>query len=121
MRKHAILGLALLLALATAGSALAKDQSANSKTSKYHRMHGAIESVDSTAQSFTVKHGDETSTFKTDSSTKYKHGAKTIAFTDLKAGDDVRVSFTESGTDKTAARVDVVKEPSTTPPAAATP
>src|SRR5436305_11052858 len=107
MRKHAILGLALLLALATAGSALAKDQSANSKTSKYHRMHGAIESVDSTAQSFTVKHGDETSTFKTDSSTKFKHGTKTIAFTDLKAGDDVRVSFVENGSDKTAALVTV--------------
>jgi len=113
MRKHAILGLALLLALATVGSALAKTP--HSATSKYHRMHGSIESVDSTAQTFTVKHNEDTSTFKTDASTKYKHGTKTIAFTDLKAGDDVRVSFTESGTDKTAARVDVVKEPSTPP------
>lgn len=118
MRKHAILGLALLVALATAGSALAKTH--HSTASKYVRMHGAIDSVDSTAQSFTVKHGTETSTFKTDSSTKYKHGTKTITFADLKAGDDVRVSFTESGTDKTAARVDVLKEAST-PPAASTP
>ena len=113
MRKHAILGLALLVALATAGSALAKTP--HGATSKYHRMHGAIDSVDSTAQTFTVKHNNESSTFKTDSSTKYKHGTTTIAFGDLKAGDDVRVSFTENGTDKTAARVDVVKEASTPP------
>ncbi len=116
MRRHAILGLALLLALATAGSALAaKNQSSSSTTSKYHRMHGAIDSVDSTAQTLTVKHGNESSTFKTDSSTKFRHGTKTITFADLKAGDDVRVSFTENGTDKTAARVDVMKGASTPP------
>jgi uncharacterized protein YxeA len=103
-----IIGLALLLVLATAGASFAATSHQHTGSSKYVRMHGDIESVDSTAQTFTVKHGDETSTFKTDSSTKYKHGTKTIAFTDLKAGDDVRVSFTESGTDKTAARVDVV-------------
>jgi Cu/Ag efflux protein CusF len=108
MRKHAILSLALLLILATAGATFAAGTHEHTGTSKYVRMHGAIDSVDATAQSFTVKHGDETSTFKTDSSTKYKHGTKTIAFSDLKAGDDVRVSFTENGTDKTAARVDVL-------------
>jgi Domain of unknown function (DUF5666) len=107
MRKHAILGLALLLALATAGSALAKTQSSSSKTSKYHRTHGSIESVDSTAQTFTVKHGNDTSTFKTDANTKYKGLGKDITFADLQVGDDVRVSYTENGTDKTAARVDV--------------
>jgi len=113
MRKHSMIGLALLLILATAGSSFAASSKTHTGSSKYVRMHGAIESVDSTAQTFTVKHGDDTSTFKTDSSTKYKHGAKTIAFTDLKAGDDVRVSFTENGTDKTAARVDVLKEQDT--------
>ena len=112
MRRHAILGLALLVVLVTAGSALAAPHGA---TSKYHRMHGPIDSVDSTAQTFTVKHNNESSTFKTDSSTKYKHGTKAITFADLKAGDEVRVSFTESGSDKTAARVDVMKEASTPP------
>jgi len=113
MRKHVILSLALLLILATAGSAFADATHAHTGTSKYVRMHGKIDSVDSTAATFTVKHGTDSSTFKTDSSTKYKHGTKTIAFTDLKTGDDVRVSFTENGTDKTAARVDVVKEAET--------
>ena len=112
MRTRAV-SMAFLLVLAVVGTALAADkmQSSSSTTSKYHRMHGSIDSVDATAQSFTVKHGTDSSTFKTDSSTKYKHGTKTIAFGDLKVGDDVRVSFTENGTDKTAARVDVVKEP----------
>jgi hypothetical protein len=108
MRKHAILSLALLLVLATAGSALAKTQSSNSKHSKYHRMHGTIDSVDSTGQTFTVKHGNDTSTFKTDNSTKFTHGTKGITFVDLKTGDVVRVSFVEDGTDKTAATVTVL-------------
>jgi len=109
MRKHMILGLALLLVL-TAGAAFADATHTHTGTSKYVRMHGKIDSVDSTAATFTVKHNNDTSTFKTDSSTKYKHGTKVMAFTDLKPGDDVRVSFTENGTDKTAARVDIVKE-----------
>ena len=33
-------------------------------------MHGDIESVDSTAKTFTVKHNNETSTFKTDDATQ---------------------------------------------------
>ena len=104
MRKHVVLALTLFLVLITAATAGAKGTSTKSK---YHRMHGDIASIDATAQTFTVKHGDETSTFKTDSSTKYRGAGKTIGFPDLKVGDDVRVSFTESGTDKTAARVDV--------------
>jgi len=36
------------------------------------------------------------------------HASKALSFSDLQVGDDVRVSFTESGSDKTAARVDVV-------------
>ena len=114
MRKSVVLSLTLLLVLFGAVSLMAKSHGA---TSKYHRMHGDIDSVDTAAQTFTVKHNNETSTFKTDSSTKFKGAGKAITFSDLKVGDDVRVSFTESGTDKTAARVDVVKEPST-PPAA---
>jgi len=109
MRKHFILGLTLLLILATAVSAATSSKSTKSSSApnKYHRMHGDIASIDATAQSFTVKHGDETSTFKTDSSTKYRGAGKVIGFPDLKVGDDVRVSYTETGTDKTAARVDV--------------
>jgi Cu/Ag efflux protein CusF len=104
MRRHFMLGLALLLVMATAISAATK----TSSTKQYHRMHGDIASIDATAQTFTVKHGDETSTFKTDKSTKYRGMVgKEITFSDLKVGDDVRVSFTEVGTDKTAARVDV--------------
>jgi len=105
MRRHFVLGLALLLVLATAISAATKPASS---ATQYHRMHGDIASIDATAQTFTVKHGDETSTFKTDKSTKYRGLlGKKIGFSDLKVGDDVRVSFTEVGTDKTAARVDV--------------
>jgi len=109
MRKHFILSLTLLLMLATAVSAAT---SASTKTPssapKYHRVHGDIASIDATAQTFTVKHGTDTSTFKTDSSTKYRGAGKVIGFADLKVGDDARVSYTENGTDKTAARVDVV-------------
>jgi Cu/Ag efflux protein CusF len=104
MRKHVVLSLALILVLVTAISASAKTMHPKDK---YHRMHGDVESIDSAAGTFTVKHGDETSTFKTDSSTKFRGVGKVITLADLKAGDDVRVSFTESGTDKTAARVDV--------------
>jgi len=103
MRKYTLLSLALLLVLVTAGSANAKSHTKD----KYHRMHGDVESVDSTAGTFTVKHGNDSSTFKTDSSTKFRGAGKVIGLVDLKPGDDVRVSFTESGTDKTAARVDV--------------
>ena len=110
MRKHVVLSLALLLVLFTAISAGAK----TSSKQKYHRMHGDIASLDATAQTFTVKHGDETSTFKTDSSTKYRGAGKAITFNDLQVGDDVRVSFTENGTDKTAARVDVAHTKKTT-------
>jgi hypothetical protein len=102
MRKHFVSGLILLLVLAVA--AFAGDKA---NTKDYHRMHGDIASLDATAQTFTVKHDKEISTFKTDSSTKYKGLGKTIAFGDLQVGDDVRVSYTENGADKTAARVDV--------------
>jgi hypothetical protein len=105
MRKQLILSLGLLLMLATVISAATAPTGA---TSKYHRMHGEIASIDAAAQSFTIKHGNETSTFKTDSSTKYRGAGKDIGFADLQVGDDARVSFTENGSDKTAARVDVV-------------
>lgn len=74
---------------------------------KYHRIHGQISSIDATARTFTVKHGNDTSTFETDSSTKFEGGGKDIGFADLRVGDDVRVSYTEKGSEKTAARVDV--------------
>ncbi len=103
MRKQIILSLTLLLVLAAA--AFAADSKASSQ--QYHRMHGDVASVDATAQTFTVKHGKDTSTFKTDANTKFRGAGKEISFSDLQVGDDVRVSYTESGTDKTAARVDV--------------
>jgi Cu/Ag efflux protein CusF len=106
MRKNIVLSLALLLVLVTAISAAAKTSSATS--TKYHRTNGDITSIDATAQTFTLKHGKETSTFKTDGSTKYRGLGKTISFSDLKVGDNVRVSYTKTGTDKTAARVDVL-------------
>lgn len=102
MRKHFILSLALLLAFAMAVSAA--DMSTKTK---YHRMHGEISSLDATAQTFTVKHGKETSTFKTDASTKFKGLGKDMTFGDLQVGDDARISYTETGSDKTAARVDI--------------
>jgi len=104
MRKHILLSFALLLVL-TAALVAAADSKATSK--QYHRMHGDIASIDATAQTFTVKHGNDTSTFKTDASTKFRGAGKEITFADLQVGDDARVSFTEEGTDKTAARVDV--------------
>jgi hypothetical protein len=104
MRKHIILGLTLLLVLATVAFA---GEKASSKD--YHRIHGDVASIDATAQTFTVKHGNDTSTFKTDANTKYMgHLNKTLKFSDLQVGDDVRVSFVENGSDKMAARVDVV-------------
>jgi Cu/Ag efflux protein CusF len=106
MRKHLVLSLALLLVLVTAVSAAAKTSS--STKSKYHRTNGDITATDPSAQTFTITHGKETSTFKTDGSTKFRGLGKTISFSDLKVGDNVRVSYTESGTDKTAARVDVL-------------
>jgi Cu/Ag efflux protein CusF len=105
MRKHIILSLTLLLLVFAA--AVSADSKSSASSKQYHRMHGDIASVDATAQTFTVKHGNDTSTFKTDGSTKFRGAGKEITFADLQVGDDVRVSFTEDGTDKTAARVDV--------------
>jgi hypothetical protein len=122
MRKHLVLSLSFLLVLVlatalsaatadktttTAKTTTAKTTTAKSSATKYHRMHGDIASIDTATQSFTVKHGKDTSTFKTDSATKYRGMGKVIGFADLQVGDDVRVSYTEVGSDKTAARVDV--------------
>jgi hypothetical protein len=104
MRKHFILSFALLLVLATA---LVAGADSKSTSKQYHRMHGDIASIDSATQSFTVKHGGDVSTFKTDNTTKFRGASKEITFADLQVGDDVRVSYTEEGSDKTAARVDV--------------
>jgi hypothetical protein len=96
--------LAFLLTLASVDLLFAAGMSS---PRQYHRMHGDIASVDATAQTFTVKHGNDTSTFRTDRATKYRGAGKEITFADLQVGDDVRVSYTEEGTDKIAARVDV--------------
>ncbi|HTQ79308.1 MAG TPA: DUF5666 domain-containing protein [Thermoanaerobaculia bacterium] len=114
MRKHLVLGLSLMLVLVTAIAASAKTSDSKAK---YHRVHGTVDSVDATAQSFVVKHGNSTSTFKTDSSTKFKGAGKDITFGDIKVGDKIRVSYTESGSDKTASRVDVTHGPAAPPPA----
>src|SRR5437868_15279174 len=106
MRKHVVLSLMLLLVLAVAAGAAGAKQG-NPKV-KYHRATGDITAIDASAQTFTIKHGKDTWTFKTDSSTKVKGLGKDIAFGDLKVGDNVRVSYTESGSDKTAARIDVL-------------
>jgi Cu/Ag efflux protein CusF len=107
MRKHLILSLTLLLVLATAVAAKAADDSMTKK--KFHTATGDVTAIDNTAQTFTISHGKESWTFKTDDSTKFKGmGTMTLALTNLKAGDNVRVSYTEDGTDKTAARVDVL-------------
>jgi hypothetical protein len=104
MRKQIVLGLTLMLALAAAVFA---GEKASAKD--YHRTHGDIASIDATAQTFTVTHGKDTSTFKTDENTKYiGHLNKTLKFSDIEVGDDVRVSYVENGSDKMAARVDVV-------------
>ncbi len=108
MHKHLIFGLALLLVGGAAVTTVSAADSKSAATAKqYHRMHGDIASIDATAQTFTVKHGNDTSTFKTDASTKFRGAGKEITFADLQVGDDARVSFTEEGSDKTAARVDV--------------
>jgi Domain of unknown function (DUF5666) len=122
MRKYIVLGLTLLLVSgavllaqtsgstsggSSSGGSMSGDSMSKGSTKDYKRMHGDIASIDATAQTFTVSHGKDTSTFKTDGSTKYKGLGKTISFSDLQVGDDVRVSYTENGSDKTAARVDV--------------
>ncbi len=109
MHKHLILALALVLVGGISAATVTADDTAKSAASskQYHRMHGDIASIDATAQTFTVTHGSDTSTFKTDASTKFRGAGKEITFADLQVGDDARVSFTEDGTDKTAARVDV--------------
>ena len=104
MRKHLILSLTLVMVLVTAMSAMA----AGKTTPKYHRTSGDIVTVDGSAQTFTITHGKENWSFKTDNATKVKGLGKTINLTDLKPGDNVRVSYTETAADKTAARIDVL-------------
>jgi hypothetical protein len=104
MRKHIILSLTLIMVLVTAMAAMAADKT----EPKYHRTSGDVVSVDTTAQTLTVTHAKENWTFKTDGSTKIKGLGKTINLGDLKPGDNVRVSYTETASDKTAARIDVL-------------
>src|SRR5436305_341068 len=101
MRKHVVLSLMLLLVLAVAAGAAA------APNVKYHRATADSTAIDAWAPSFTVEHGKDASTFGTDSSTKCRGAGREVTFADLQVGDDVRVSFTEDGTTKTAARVDV--------------
>jgi Cu/Ag efflux protein CusF len=133
MRKHSALSLALTLGLLTAlaagaqtthatsthsattttKTAPATDSTATTTTkssdaTKYHRANGDITAMDAATQTFTVTHGKDSWTFKTDNATKVKGLGKTISFSDLKVGDNVRVSYTESGGDKIAARIDVL-------------
>ncbi len=132
MRKNSTLSLALALGLLTAlaagaqtthatathattttttTTAPATDSTATTTKSdhpKYHRANGDITSMDASTQNFTVTHGKDSWTFKTDNATKVMGLGKTIAFSDLKVGDNVRVSYTESGGDKIAARIDVL-------------
>jgi len=105
MRKHFILSLTLIMVLIAAVAAMAADKT----EPKYHRTSGDIVSVDGTAGTFSITHGSkENWTFKTDGSTKVKGLGKDINLTDLKPGDNVRVSYTETASDKTAARIDVL-------------
>jgi Cu/Ag efflux protein CusF len=124
MRKHVVLSLTLLLVLAVAAGAQtnsAKTSSSKTKTTtstttpsststkpKYLRANGDITAIDASAQTFTIKHGKDSWTFKTDSSTKVKGLGKDIDFSSLKEGDNVRVSYTNNGTDKIASRIDVL-------------
>jgi len=105
MRKHLILSLTLIMVLVAAMAAVAADK----PEPKYQRTSGDVVTVDGTAKTFTITHGKENWTFKTDDTTKVRGmGAIDIVLTDLKPGDNVRVSYTESGSDKTAARIDVL-------------
>ncbi len=105
MRKHLILSLALVMVLVTALATMAADK----PEPKYHKTSGDIVTVDGTAGTFTITHGKESWTFKTDDATKVRGmGAIDLKLTDLKPGDNVRVSYTETGADKTAARIDVL-------------
>lgn len=105
MRKHFILSLTLIMVLVTAMAAVAADKT----EPKSHTATGDITTVDNSAGTFTVSHGKDSWTFKTDDTTKFRGmGTMTLALTNLKPGDNVRVSYTESGSDKTAVRVDVL-------------
>jgi hypothetical protein len=130
MRKHLILALGLFLVLAStfaAGAQTSSSSSSNSSTTtsstssdttskstakstaKHHVATGDVTATDANAQTLTIKHGKNSWTFKIDDATKFKGlGVKTLTLADFQIGDNVRVSYTQSGDDKTAARVDVL-------------
>lgn len=129
MRKQLILALGLFMVLTAfaAGAQTSSSSSSNSSTStsstssdtmgthttkshaKYHVKTGDVTATDASAQTITIKHGKDTWTFKTSDATKYKGmGVKTLTLADFHVGDNVRVSYTESGDDKMAARIDVL-------------
>jgi hypothetical protein len=129
MRKHLILALSLALVTALAAgaqtsSSTSSDSSSSttgstgstkmSSTQKYHRANGDITTMDAASQTFTITHGKKSWTFKTDNATKVKGLGKAISFADLRVGDNVRVSYTQSGGDNVAARIDVLHGKKTT-------
>jgi ABC-type oligopeptide transport system substrate-binding subunit len=126
MRKHLILALGLFLVLASAFAAGAQTSSSSSSSSsttgtdtsgthttkshaKHHVATGDVTATDANAQTLTIKHGKNSWTFKVDATTKFKGlGVKTLTLADFQIGDNVRVSYTQSGDDKMAARIDVL-------------
>jgi ABC-type glycerol-3-phosphate transport system substrate-binding protein len=135
MRKHLILALSLSLVAALAAGAQTSSSTSNdsssstttssttsgtkmsstmSSTKKYHRANGDITTMDAASQTFTITHGKKSWTFKTDNATKVKGLGKAISFADLQVGDNVRVSYTQSGGDNVAARIDVLHGKKTT-------
>jgi hypothetical protein len=131
MRKPLILALSLALVAALAAGAQTSSSTSNdassstttstttstkkmSSSQKYHRANGDITTMDAASQTFTITHGKKSWTFKTDNATKVKGLGKAISFADLQVGDNVRVSYTQSGGDNVAARIDVLHGKKTT-------
>ncbi|HUI05877.1 MAG TPA: hypothetical protein VL486_02615 [Verrucomicrobiae bacterium] len=103
------------VALTVGHSARAADEKpAATAMAKSEVLVGKIESVDTTAGTITIKHKKETKTFTVASDCKITGaGNKKATLADLKAGDHIKVTYTEEG-DKAVAHlighVDVVKK-----------
>jgi len=92
----------LMLALAIAGAAWAQQPTSGTP------MTGKIVSIDTMGNTFTVQTSTGNVVFKTDGQTMVMRSDDRVNLSDLKVGDQVRITYTGTGSDRIAAHVDTV-------------
>ena len=101
MQKRALI-LGLMLAVLAAGAAWAQQPTTASPVT------GRVASIDPMEKTFTVQTSTGNLVFKTDGQTMFMRDDTRVNLSDLKVGDQIRVTYTGADPDRIAAHVDTV-------------